>query len=477
MGTQASNYYALTATELAYLTAHHTYHENGGADEISVTGLSGLLADDQHVLDAEVVAVAISKDTMHANTILKADTDHTPVELALGASTIPARLAAGGIVAATPAQILAILTGTAGAAFDWNNQNLNNIKQVNLTDPTELTIASGAVTKTQGYHTIDTQSDASSDDLDTISGGGVGDILFLSAANDAREVVITRNGNIRFQPEHMLEVFSFASPSGASGTHYTGGYYDAPAADANLTQASTTQTYGTANSPYGAHAFLVAKQAGTTDAGTVSIVVSGTSITSAGVRAAGASETIVADITAMTANKYYETTKKWIGTITYTLTGAGGATTYAADFNYGFAAYDTFDDRLFTIKFMEVMGRAGANDAGFDMQLLGHNSTGWTYSAAAFVPGNTALCSLATDYSTESDLKINERFKYERALSTSVNGTAGEGFLVKVITTANKAVEFSNISIYAEVIPNDHHLKNTNQAIQMIFNGNYWMVV
>jgi len=37
---------------------HHARHENGGADEISVAGLSGLLADDQHVLDAEVLAVA-----------------------------------------------------------------------------------------------------------------------------------------------------------------------------------------------------------------------------------------------------------------------------------------------------------------------------------------------------------------------------------------------------------------------------------
>lgn len=35
---------------------HNTRHENGGADEIAVTGLSGLLADDQHVLDSEVIA-------------------------------------------------------------------------------------------------------------------------------------------------------------------------------------------------------------------------------------------------------------------------------------------------------------------------------------------------------------------------------------------------------------------------------------
>ena len=38
--------------------AHKTSHQDAGADEISVTGLSGLLADDQHVLDSEVVSAA-----------------------------------------------------------------------------------------------------------------------------------------------------------------------------------------------------------------------------------------------------------------------------------------------------------------------------------------------------------------------------------------------------------------------------------
>lgn len=42
------------------LEDHKTRHQDGGADEIIVTGLSGLLADDQHVLDAEVTAVAIA---------------------------------------------------------------------------------------------------------------------------------------------------------------------------------------------------------------------------------------------------------------------------------------------------------------------------------------------------------------------------------------------------------------------------------
>lgn len=38
--------------------AHKTSHQDGGTDEISVKDLSGLLADDQHVLDTEVIAAA-----------------------------------------------------------------------------------------------------------------------------------------------------------------------------------------------------------------------------------------------------------------------------------------------------------------------------------------------------------------------------------------------------------------------------------
>ena len=45
------------------------------------------------------------------------------------------------------------------------------------------------LTKTQTYHTIDTEADAASDDLDTISGGIEGDILVIRANNTARTVV------------------------------------------------------------------------------------------------------------------------------------------------------------------------------------------------------------------------------------------------------------------------------------------------
>ena len=43
------------------MAAHKTTHEDGGSDEISVATLSGLLADDQHVLDAEAVSAMGAK--------------------------------------------------------------------------------------------------------------------------------------------------------------------------------------------------------------------------------------------------------------------------------------------------------------------------------------------------------------------------------------------------------------------------------
>lgn len=44
--------------------AHAASHQNAGGDEISVAALSGLLADDQHVLDTEVIAAIEAEATL-----------------------------------------------------------------------------------------------------------------------------------------------------------------------------------------------------------------------------------------------------------------------------------------------------------------------------------------------------------------------------------------------------------------------------
>jgi len=250
-----------------------------------------------------------------------------------------------------------------------------------------------------------------------------------------------------------IKQFAFSSPGGGSGTFYIAGFYEAPATDANLTQASTTQVHGVANHPYYAHAFLVAAAAGTASggAGAVEIEVSGTSIDDNGVRTAADTEILVADITAMATDQFFETVKKWIGQVTYTLQNAGGSTqtTFAADFNYGFSKYEDAQNSDFIIDSFEFTGRAGGNDAGFNVELCEHTSVGWVYSAAAFFPGVAPpLVDVAAILSTESDLTNGEHFAFKKLdLSTQIQGSEAEGFVIRVTTTTNNAVETMNVTV------------------------------
>ena len=261
------------------------------------------------------------------------------------------------------------------------------------------------------------------------------------------------------QEKHVgFKSSSFASPTGSSGTFYAFGYYEAPAGDVTISNASATHTLGSANEARGAHAFLVASGAGTASggAGAVEIVVTGTSINDAGVRNAAGSEVIVADITTMTTDAYYETNLKWIGQVVYTIqpAGAGTHTTFESTYNYGLAKYEDFGNRDLLLTDFEVTGRAGANDTGPNFELLHHKSTGWTYDAAAFVPGDGGICDMQTDYNTEYEFSIGENFAYKRAsLSTVVHGADSEGLIVRITTTANKSIDIANIhvgGIYSE---------------------------
>jgi hypothetical protein len=63
-------------------------------------------------------------------------------------------------------------------------------------DGSELTIATGSITPTTGFHTVDTEADAATDDLTTIAGGTTGQILVLKSVVDTRNVVVKDGTNI-----------------------------------------------------------------------------------------------------------------------------------------------------------------------------------------------------------------------------------------------------------------------------------------
>ncbi len=76
--------------------------------------------------------------------------------------------------------------------------NQLEVALLRLGAPVELTIATGAVAVTRTNHTVDTEADAATDDLATITGGANGNLLLLTAANSGRVVTLKHaSGNIR----------------------------------------------------------------------------------------------------------------------------------------------------------------------------------------------------------------------------------------------------------------------------------------
>ena len=71
---------------------------------------------------------------------------------------------------------------------------------------TTLTIATGAVTATTSFHAIDTEAAGATDDLDTISGGQTGQVLYIHAANGARDVVAKDGtGNLKLAGDFTMD--------------------------------------------------------------------------------------------------------------------------------------------------------------------------------------------------------------------------------------------------------------------------------
>ena len=92
---------------------------------------------------------------------------------------------------------------------DWDRFIYDNsgsiIRKINNHNGTEVTISSGVISVGTDFHLVDTEGDASTDDLDTINDGFIGMTLLLKAANDARTVVIKDStGNIKTNGDFSL---------------------------------------------------------------------------------------------------------------------------------------------------------------------------------------------------------------------------------------------------------------------------------
>lgn len=276
-----------------------------------------------------------------------------------------------------------------------------------------------------------------------------GDILYANSTPAVARLPIGSAGQLlgiasgipEWQTQSFEASWSFDSPSGSSGTFYWGGYYDFAATDNDF---SPSITFGTANLAYGAHFFVVV---GAATVDELTIRVTGTSITDSATRTTSDTEDIVIP-NSTTVDSYFETTKKWIGQVTVEAVSGTAKTC-----NYGYAKY--WDDlgRNYTVTGLDATWLGGASDSGADIRLRHHKTSGWTFNAAAAPTPPTPIAAMATDHSTESQVGNGAYGAWKRSgLSTDVAGSNGEGLILEVVTTANKAFELGNFLV--SITPN-----------------------
>ncbi len=244
--------------------------------------------------------------------------------------------------------------------------------------------------------------------------------------------------------------YSFTSSGIGAGTYYIGGYYDWSSTDANLDEGSTTETYGTANLAYNAHAGVVFGGQGAVDVGQVGLRCNGVTFNEAtGVLNTSDTDIITEDITTVALNEYMETEKKFLGIVEYELYVVSGApTTYSLDFNYGYSKYEDFGNRDFTLYGIEVTGLGNSNDTNFDIEVLHHKTTGWQYATTGFDAGNGKIADFSDDLAPYDDIANNANFAWKRTdLNTFIDGNGSEGILYRVTTGTNNTVQSMDMHI------------------------------
>jgi hypothetical protein len=180
---------------------------------------------------------------------------------------------------------------------------------------------------------------------------------------------------------------------------------------------------GTVDIARAAHFLIVT---GAVPVGAVTIRVTGTSITDAGVSTLLDTEDIV--VPGGTAvSSYFETSKKWNGQVSIAVVAGTPITC-----NYGWAKYNDVNNQDFTVVGLEALWEGDSTDSGSNIALRHHRTTGWTFNAASTPTPPPSVADRATDYGADNDQQVGQGAWKRSNLSLFVNGSGSEGILFEV---------------------------------------------
>jgi hypothetical protein len=245
--------------------------------------------------------------------------------------------------------------------------------------------------------------------------------------------------------------YSFTSQGVGAGLYYKGGFYDWSSTSITLNQGSLTQIYGVVGKAYAGHVGIVPSGPGVVDTGQVGLRVTGIEDSETGVQVAGQTGVITEDITTLTVDVLAETLEKFSGQITLELYVVSGApVNYSLTFNYGYSKYEDMGNSDLTVTGVECVWQGKATDAGFDIALIHHKATGWTYAASGFLPGNGDIARKSVDQALAGSVVNNLDGAWKHInLNQFIEGSVNEGALFEIVTTQNNTIQTMDIHITA----------------------------
>jgi len=89
---------------------------------------------------------------------------------------------------------------------DTNGARIEGMFNFGDPDSGSLAIANGSITVTKSFHKIDTEGAAATDELTTINGGCIGDMLILMSASSSRDITLKNDiGNLKIGSDILLD--------------------------------------------------------------------------------------------------------------------------------------------------------------------------------------------------------------------------------------------------------------------------------
>ena len=217
---------------------------------------------------------------------------------------------------------------------------------------------------------------------------------------------------------------------------YLGGYYDFASSDNDF---SPSVSWGISLVPACAH-FMIVTGAETVD--DVTITITGDSISDSTSYVASDTATIVIP-SGTPIDTYFETPKKWLGTINIETT-AGTAVTC----NYGWCKYWDNGNTDFTVVGGEALWM-GDTSATIDIILFHHKDTGWTFNAGSEPEPPSALFKMSDVHGPNVRTSSNNygNFKRVAPVGTLISGSASEGVIAAFEFSSGACIEYGQLTL------------------------------